>query len=166
MIFLGLGSNLPGPRHAAPREVCEAAVALLDKERLMLRRHSSWYASAPVPPSDQPWFVNGLVAVETEQTPEEVLDRLHAVEAALGRQRSGTRNEARVLDLDIIDFDGLIRPAPARPELPHPRLAGRAFVLMPLAEIAPAWRHPVTGQTIAELIEALPPDSQCRRLDG
>jgi 2-amino-4-hydroxy-6-hydroxymethyldihydropteridine diphosphokinase len=68
-----------------------------------------------------------------------------------------------MLDLDLLDLNGLVRTAPP-PVLPHPRLAGRGFVLRPLAEAAPGWRHPVTGATVAALIAALPPDEDCRPL--
>ncbi len=171
MIFVGLGSNLPGPKLGTPQEVCEAALAAFPDHGLTVLRRARWYASAPVPPSDQPWFVNGIVEVGSaeagaELTAEELLERLHAIEASLGRMRSGQRNEARVLDLDIIDFHGFVHPAPARPELPHPRMADRAFVLLPLAELAPGWRHPVTGQAIGALIEALPGDVQCEVIQG
>ena len=165
MMFLGLGSNLPGPRHAAPREVCEAAVALLDKEGLTLRRRSSWYASAPVPPSDQPWFVNGVAAFETALEPAALLARLHGVEAEFGRRR-GLRNAARTLDLDLLDHGGRVSRPGALPELPHPRLAERAFVLLPLAELAPAWRHPASGRPITALLAALPPDPGAEPLEA
>ena len=78
---------------------------------------------------------------------------LHETETAFGRIRS-TRNAPRTLDLDLLDYDGLVQDCP--PLLPHPRIAQRGFVLVPLAEVAPHWRHPVTGRAVQDLIAALP----------
>jgi len=82
------------------------------------------------------------------------MDVLHDTETAFGRTRSA-RNAPRTLDLDLIDFDAVVEPGP--PALPHPRAAIRAFVLVPLAEVAPGWRHPVSGKTVEALIRDLPP---------
>ena len=118
-------------------------------------RRSRWYMSQPVPPSDQPWYVNGVVAVETALAPPALLEALLAVEAGFGRRRSAP-NAARTLDLDLLDYDGT-QCVSERLVLPHPRLHERRFVLAPLAEIAPQWRHPRSGKTAAELLAA------CRR---
>jgi len=109
--------------------------------------------------SDQPWFVNGVVAVETFLPPAELLALLHDVEAEFGRTRN-IRNEARILDLDLLAYDDCVMNEPDGPILPHPRLHERAFVLLPLADVDPDWRHPVTGAAIADLIAALPADQQ------
>ena len=103
------------------------------------------------------------MTVETGLGPADLLARLHEIEAAHGRLRT-VRNAPRPLDLDIVDYRGLVRNggqdgAPAAPVLPHPRAHLRAFVLLPLAEILPDWRHPVSGRSIADLIAALPPDA-------
>lgn len=164
MILIGIGANLPGgPRpgeiQATPRQSCEAALAALAEDDIAVIEVAPWYESAPVPPSDQPWYVNGVAELETALCPEELLLRLHAVEEAFGRER-GVANAARTLDLDLLDHDGQIRPpeGPA-PVLPHPRLDTRAFVLLPLRDVAPDWCHPVSGQSVDELIAALPPRS-------
>jgi 2-amino-4-hydroxy-6-hydroxymethyldihydropteridine diphosphokinase len=158
--FVALGANLPSA-FGAPRATLEQALAVLDDGVLHLRELSPWYETAPVPASDQPWFVNAVARFATGLAPEAVLARLHEVEARFGRVRR-ERWEARVIDLDLIDLDGLIREEP--PVLPHPRMTERAFVLLPLADIAPDWRHPVDGRPIAELIAALPPGQQIRRM--
>ena len=157
-IFIALGSNLPGP-HGDPRAQLEAALRALATEGLRLVRCSRWYESEPVPVSDQPWFVNGVVEVETGLEPEALLALLHRVEAAFGRIRR-VRNEARALDLDLLAYGE--RVMAGQPELPHPRLQERAFVLLPLAEIAPAWRHPILGETAAVLAGKLPPGQRLR----
>lgn len=166
MILIAIGSNLPHSDLGAPREVCEAALRRLEERGVRIARQSHWYGSAPVPASDQPWFVNGVAEVvpAERQTPEDLLVALHAVEADLGRTRS-RRNEARILDLDLIDFDGIVSPPDARPQLPHPRLQERAFVLLPLRELAPDWRHPITGQEIETLIQALPEGQEIQLLE-
>ena len=117
-----------------------------------------------MPASDQPWYVNGVAEVETNLSADTLLIQLHAVEAELGRVR-GTLNAARQIDLDLIDYGGEIAPGgPGRAILPHPRLAERAFVLKPLADLAPDWRHPVTGAAIGDLLAALPPGQLTERV--
>jgi 2-amino-4-hydroxy-6-hydroxymethyldihydropteridine diphosphokinase len=116
-----------------------------------------------VPPSDQPWYVNGVARVAAEFDSIALLAALHDVERAFGRERREV-NAARVLDLDLLAYGDIVRTGPEPPILPHPRLTQRAFVLLPLAEIVPDWRHPVTGQTIQQLLAALPPDQVARPL--
>ena len=131
----------------------------------MLRR-SGWFRSAPVPPSGQPSFVNGAAELDTGLDPAALLTALHRVEDEFGRTRRD-RNEARLIDLDLIDYRGRVSPPPGWPVLPHPRCHERAFVLHPLREIAPDWRHPVTGDHIDALIGRLPPGQAIERLpDG
>jgi 2-amino-4-hydroxy-6-hydroxymethyldihydropteridine diphosphokinase len=160
MILIALGANLPGPA-GPPRAQCEAAFAALEKRGVAVVKRSRWYESAPVPASDQPNFVNGVAAISTALRPAELLQTLHAVEAELGRVR-GAPNAARTLDLDLLDYDGLVQEGP--PILPHPRIASRDFVLLPLADVAPDWAHPLTRLSVATLIAALPAGRTARPL--
>ncbi|MBI3451512.1 MAG: 2-amino-4-hydroxy-6-hydroxymethyldihydropteridine diphosphokinase [Rhodospirillales bacterium] len=161
MILIALGANLPGPA-GSPQQMCEAALAALAKIGVRVFRRSPWYESAPVPPSDQPWFVNGVAQLETDLAAAALLHLLHSVERDLGRVR-GVINAPRTIDLDLLDYNGLIRGGPDTPILPHPRLAERAFVLAPLADLAPEWRHPESGKGVEELIAALPASEGLRR---
>ena len=163
MIILGIGANLPAPGHAGPRETCEAALRALDATGVRVLARSVWYRTAPVPVSDQPWYVNAVVAVDVGgRSADELMAVLHGVERAFGRVRS-VRNAARTLDLDLLDFDGAVSAPGDTVELPHPRLHERAFVLLPLAEVAPDWRHPISGIGVAALIAALPDDQAVER---
>ncbi|SDG97538.1 2-amino-4-hydroxy-6-hydroxymethyldihydropteridine diphosphokinase [Roseospirillum parvum] len=161
-VLVGLGSNLPG-RFASPLAVLEAALAALERAGLSVAARSGWWESAPVPRSDQPWFVNGVVRLAGGPPAVELLDLLNRIEADLGRHRDGTPNAPRVVDLDLLDDAGQVVDTP-RLTLPHPRLAERAFVLHPLAEVAPGWTHPLSGRGLPELIAALPPDQEIRPL--
>jgi len=161
--LVAVGANLPSA-YGPPRATCEAALAELAGRGLRIVRRSRWYESAPVPLADQPWYVNGVVAVETDLSPEALLALLHDVERQFGRERREL-NAARVLDLDLLAYGDLVRRDPP-PILPHPRLAERAFVVLPLADVAPDWRHPVTGQSVADMRQALPPEQAIRPLAG
>ncbi|WP_044561358.1 2-amino-4-hydroxy-6-hydroxymethyldihydropteridine diphosphokinase [Azospirillum sp. B4] len=154
MILVGVGSNLSVSGIGGPPQVVVAAVRALAAEGLAVVAQSPWYRSAPVPASDQPWYVNGVVAVETDLDAAALLTLLHRVETAFGRVRREV-NEARGLDLDLLDHHGQVRTEV--PVLPHPRMHQRAFVLLPLRDLAPGWRHPVSGLDLAALIAALPP---------
>ena len=154
-IFVAIGANLPGPDAAAPIATCRAAAAALDAlPRLRLRGLSRWYRTAPLPPSGQPDYVNAVAHLSGTMEPGALLAALQVIEARAGRVR-GMPNTARPLDLDIIAMGSLVRAAPD-PILPHPRAHQRQFVLMPLAEVAPGWVHPIIGQTGQALIAALP----------
>jgi 2-amino-4-hydroxy-6-hydroxymethyldihydropteridine diphosphokinase len=163
-ILIGIGANLPHPIHGEPRRTCEAAVAALAAAGVRVLARSPWYASAPVPVSDQPEFVNGVARVATVLEPTALLSLLHGLEAQFGRVR-GQPNAARTLDLDLLAFGDVVLNDPSGLILPHPRLHERAFVLLPLRDVAPGWRHPVTGATATQLIAALPPEQSCRRLN-
>lgn len=161
MLFIAIGANLPWAGRP-PVATCNMAVAQLSTlPGLVLRAVSGWYLSAPMPPSGQPPYVNGVAALDGDMPPGELLDRLHAIEASLGRKR-GEIDGARTLDLDLIDLHGLVRDAPD-PILPHPRAHLRAFVLLGLRDVAPGWIHPVSRQDVDALIAALPPQN-IRRL--
>lgn len=165
MILVALGGNLRTPDGLSPAETIERArdalVALPGITGGML---SGLWDSAPVPVSDQPRYVNAVCRLEGRADPSILLAALHGIESRFGRVR-GERNAARTLDLDLLDLDGIVREDKA-PILPHPRLGGRAFVLLPLAEVAPGWRHPITGETVEAMIAALPKAerAECRPL--
>jgi 2-amino-4-hydroxy-6-hydroxymethyldihydropteridine diphosphokinase len=163
-IFIGLGANLVHERYGSPRQTLQAALVELGGRGIRTVRLSPWYRTAPVPASDQPWFVNAVAEVASELPADALLAELHAVEAAFGRART-VPNAARPIDLDLLDYRGEIASGgPGRAILPHPRMAGRAFVLRPLADLAPDWRHPVTRRPIGALIAALPPDQAAERV--
>jgi 2-amino-4-hydroxy-6-hydroxymethyldihydropteridine diphosphokinase len=160
MILVGIGSNLAAPGCPSPCRTAAAALAQLPAIGVAVARSSRWYESEPVPPSDQPWYINGVAAVETQLAPPALLAALLSLEARFGRRR-GAANAARTLDLDLLDYDGR-ECATERLVLPHPRLHERRFVLAPLAEIAPGWRHPRLELTAAELLQRLPPGQPVR----
>jgi 2-amino-4-hydroxy-6-hydroxymethyldihydropteridine diphosphokinase len=163
-IFIGAGGNLPHPLHGSPRHTLEAALHALQHHGVQLVRISRWYRTLPVPASDQPWFVNAVAEVATRLGARELLAALHAVEQDFGRVRS-VPNAPRIVDLDLLDYRGEISVGGERaPILPHPRLQERAFVLQPLADLEPQWRHPVSGRTIATLLAALPAGQKIERL--
>ena len=163
-IYIGMGANLPHPRYGAPVDTLKAALADLGTRGIEIRHLSPWYRSAPVPASDQPWYLNAVAEIATKLPADGLLAVLHEVEEAFGRVRSEP-NAARRIDLDLLDYSREIAAGgPGKATLPHPRMAERAFVLRPLADLAPAWRHPVTGASIAALVAALPAGQIIERL--
>jgi 2-amino-4-hydroxy-6-hydroxymethyldihydropteridine diphosphokinase len=145
-IIVALGSNLPG-QYASSEALLEAALAALDGAGLKVVRRSRWWRSVAWPDDADPAFLNGVAIVETELGPAETLAVLHGIEAGFGRRRAET-NAPRTLDLDLIAHG---RTVSVEPVLPHPRSHERWFVMGPLGEIAPDWRHPTLGHTAAEL---------------
>ena len=162
MILIGIGGNLESARFGPPRETLSAALEALEAERMRILTRSGWYRTEPVPRSDQPWFVNAVVSLATELGAADLLMFLQTTERQFGRVR-GEPDAPRILDLDILDYQGEVMNATSL-VLPHPRLHERRFVLMPIAEIAADWRHPIFGLTAAQLLARLSSEQEIERL--
>jgi 2-amino-4-hydroxy-6-hydroxymethyldihydropteridine diphosphokinase len=166
MILLGLGGNLDSPEFGTPAQNLDAALALLAASGVRVAARSPFYRSAPVPPSDQPWFVNGVAHIETPLAPHALLALLHRIEARIGRIR-GERWAARIIDLDLLAYGDRVITGQGENGLilPHPRLSERAFVLAPLLDLAPSWRHPISGKDTREMLGALGSGQELHRID-
>lgn len=160
MILLGLGANLPSAA-GPPAVTLRRALDRLEALGVNIVAVSSFYETPAWPDPSDPAFVNAVAVARTTLQPVELLALLHGVETDLGRLRSAP-NAPRTLDIDLIDHDGAVTQDGL--VLPHPRMTARAFVLVPLAEVAPDWRHPVTGQGVAELLAALPDRDAVKKL--
>lgn len=152
VITIALGANL-GFAGRAPIDAIHASLARLAIRGVRAVKVSGYYANPAWPAGSGPDFVNAVAVVETDLPPERLLQTLLAVEREFGRTRTA-RNEPRTLDLDIVDYNGVIADTPGL-RVPHPRLHERAFVLVPLREVAPEWRHPLFGKTAAELLAGI-----------
>ena len=176
-ILIALGANLPRDADT-PRDTLERALAALGgRAGLTVTARARWFATPAVPAGSGPDFVNGAARLTGEASPAAILEALHEVERDAGRSRPA-RWAPRVCDLDLLAVGDLVLPdaatvrrwmeldpaearraAPAEIVLPHPRLQERGFVLLPLADIAPGWRHPLTGRTVREMAQALPAEA-------
>lgn len=162
--LVGLGGNCPGP-WGTPAETLARALRELGTGGVAVRAVSPFYETAAVGRAGQPPYVNAVAAIDTAMPPEALLRRIKQIERAAGR-RGGSPWGPRTLDMDILDYKGRIRNwrgdaprfarAGARPlVLPHPWIEKRPFVLRPLLDVAPDWRHPVTKRTAKELWRAV-----------
>jgi 2-amino-4-hydroxy-6-hydroxymethyldihydropteridine diphosphokinase len=155
MVYLSLGSNV-GDRKAHLREAQERLKALG-----RVTAASSFYETEPVEFTQQDWFLNCAVGLETVQTPHRLLNSILDIEQAMGRRRVQKKGP-RIIDIDILLFGDTILTS-EEVTVPHPAMHERRFVLEPLAEIAPNMRHPVLNKTILELRDALPPGQTVRK---
>ena len=150
-VIVALGGNMAGD-FGSSEALLEAALAGLAEAGLPILLRSSWWRSAAWPDPNAQEYRNGVVLVEAQLSPQDLIQTLFMIEARFGRAR-GARNASRTLDLDLIAYGRLVSDDPAL-TLPHPRAHERLFVMGPLAEITPRWRHPVLGRTAEQLAAA------------
>ena len=153
--YFAFGSNLSTVAFPQPLQTVQHSIRALETNHLTFLDCGRFYETEPIPKSDQPWYVNTVAAYSTSLSGQKLLDWALELEHKIGRERS-VPNAARVIDIDLIDWDGqVLLPEKAEQNpliLPHPRAAKRAFVLYPLRDITPNWKHPETKKHIDDLI--------------
>lgn len=150
-VFVAVGSNL-GDRQA---NIDRALTLLREEKEIRLVKNSSWKESRPQGGPEQGPYLNGVIQIETDLMPLDLLSKLKNIERRLGRVKSEERNLPRPMDLDILSYDDVVIVDGKSLTIPHPRLQERVFVMEPLAEIAPDWVHPRSGKTIKQLLDEL-----------
>jgi 2-amino-4-hydroxy-6-hydroxymethyldihydropteridine diphosphokinase len=160
-VIVALGGNIPGD-YGSSEALLEAALARFAQAGLPVISRSSWWSSAAWPDPTANEYRNGVVLVEAIKGPRETIRTLFEMEHAFGRRR-GEKNAPRTLDLDLIAHGRTVLDTPDL-VLPHPRAHERLFVMGPLAEIAPDWRHPVLGETAQALADRASVGRDARRL--
>ena len=150
-ILIALGANIPNAA-IAPLATLKAALADLEKAGVTILRVSAFYETEAWPDPTDPPFVNAVAVIQTDLQPFALLTLLHTIETAHGRKRSNP-NAPRTLDIDLIDYRGRVEEGDVR--LPHPKVSGRRFVLEPLRDVSPGWRHPVSGGDLETLLAAI-----------
>lgn len=163
VILVALGANLPS-RFGAPKETLQTALKRLEECGVAVLACSRFWKTRPVPVSDQPWFVNAVAAVRTELDPAQLLALLHRLENEFGRVRTVV-NAPRLIDLDLIVYGDTVLSPESGLTLPHPRAGERAFVLLPIQDIAPDWTHPVTGEGLASMLARVPADQMAEPME-
>jgi 2-amino-4-hydroxy-6-hydroxymethyldihydropteridine diphosphokinase len=161
MILIALGSNISGP-WGTPQQSVQHALLALNRDGLKLREASRLLMTAPFGKPNQPPFVNAIARIETSLPPLALLQKLHTIEIEAGRRRT-MRWGPRTLDLDIIDYHGLVR-ATGNLTLPHPGIAERIFVLKPISELTVKWRHPISHLSAQAMLRKLKGYSQGREI--
>jgi len=156
LVYLALGSNV-GNREENLRE----AVRRLRQAGIIVKRVSSIYETEPVDYLDQDWFLNSALEATTELPPQELLARMREIEVAMGSKKPFAKGP-RLIDLDILLYGNETIETPDL-QVPHPRMLERLFVLVPLAEIAPAYVHPLWKGTVADLLKQTPDRSEVRK---
>lgn len=165
MKIVALGANLPSSK-GTPAQTLYAALTEMARRGIWPVEVSRVWRTAPVPADpDVPWYYNAVAVVETEKDAAELLAALLAIEADFGRVRT-VRNAPRVIDLDLIAYDDVRISGEPDLIVPHPRMDGRAFVLLPMQDVAEGWVHPVTGGTLEDLVASLPADQVAEPVEG
>ena len=169
MILIAIGANLSNVQFKRPRAACGAALEHLNKTKgITIKNRSHWYRTAPVPVSDQPWYVNAVIEIECTIPPLNLMQVLLDTEQQLGRIRS-TANAPRIIDLDLLSYENKVMQCDQTADhpalsVPHPRMHERAFVLFPLSDINRQWAHPITHKTVEKMIAELSPGQQTERM--
>jgi len=152
MILVAIGSNLESKQFGTPYENCLEAIKLI-RTKFVVEQVSEFYKTEPIPKSTQPWFVNAVIEIVTKTEPKKILKELLSLEKYFKRQRKN-KNEPRIIDLDLLSYNDLILQTNSL-ILPHPRMHLRKFVIKPICDLDPLWKHPLLNKTAKVLLKKL-----------